>query len=327
MRTFCSPFPCGILRLAKASHGFSSQVDQGRQIRYDCRRKIGSVTGKRRRETFEPKQKQWVKQDEAAREKVENGRAAYRETMQGVSETVHPFNVTDDTLVDSAQTVKGLTEKARVFEDTARTHSIFEPKNVLKKFRNQFKDLSSCVDFWWLWVLESLTDSVLGEDKRDWLRSRLLPVVYWYQQMEKTQSSHYKKKYKQAWMRALAAFTAHPLTPTILSEEMEQWYAWASLLAGKFHRSSSAVSVRNGCLSQMYHLGRGLSAKRLNALTVRHNFGLKIRSGTTAAERLFGTQWRDLFEWLVEQMGELPLPRKARKRVVPNPLNLQLVPA
>ena len=77
----------------------------------------------------------------------------------------------------------------------------------------------------------------------------------------------------------------------------------------------------------MYHCGRGQSADRLKALTVIHNFGLKRADGTTAAERLFGTQFPDLSEWLAEQMGELPLPRKARKRTVPNPLNLQVVPA
>lgn len=95
----------------------------------------------------------------------------------------------------------------------------------------------------------------------------------------------------------------------------------------QFHRSSSAVEGRNGCLSQMYHNGRGLTKNRLKALTVIHNYGLRRHDRTTAAERLFGSSFPDLFDWLVSQMGELPMPRKARQRVARNPLKLEAVPA
>ena len=77
----------------------------------------------------------------------------------------------------------------------------------------------------------------------------------------------------------------------------------------------------------MYHNGRGLTEKRLRALTVIHNYGLKRVDGTTAAMRLFGQEFPDLFSWLVTEMGELPLPRKSRERIVHNPLFLQTVPA
>ena len=35
----------------------------------------------------------------------------------------------------------------------------------------------------------------------------------------------------------------------------------------------------------------------------------------------------ELFSWLLEQMGELPLVRKSRQRVIPNPSKLLNVPA
>ena len=95
----------------------------------------------------------------------------------------------------------------------------------------------------------------------------------------------------------------------------------------QYHRSSSAVEGRNGRLSQRYHSGRGLTESRLKALTVIHNYGLKRSDGTTAAERLFGKACPDLFGWLVNQMDEIPLPRKARQRVIRNPLKLVNVPA
>jgi hypothetical protein len=49
----------------------------------------------------------------------------------------------------------------------------------------------------------------------------------------------------------------------------------------------------------MYHNGRGLTKKRLAALTVVHNYGLKRADGTTAEERLFGSPFPDVFEWLI----------------------------
>ncbi|MCP5101154.1 MAG: hypothetical protein GY943_36875 [Chloroflexi bacterium] len=97
-------------------------------------------------------------------------------------------------------------------------------------------------------------------------------------------------------------------------------------MAQQFQRSSSAVEGRNGCLSQMYHNGRGLSEKRLKSLTVIHNYGLKRADGTTAATRLFDSEFPDLFSWLLDKMDELPLPRKSRERVVSNPLTLSSVP-
>jgi hypothetical protein len=107
---------------------------------------------------------------------------------------------------------------------------------------------------------------------------------------------------------------------------MEQWVEWSQWMVRQFHRSSSAVEGRNGCLSQMYHNGRGLTKNRLKALTVIHNYGTQRHDGTTAAMRLFNIELPNLFSWLLDEMGALPLPREARGRVVSNPMKLLSVP-
>jgi len=48
---------------------------------------------------------------------------------------------------------------------------------------------------------------------------------------------------------------------------------------------------------------------------------------TNVAERLFERDFPDLFEWIVNQMGELPLAKMGRKSSSDNLLNLQSVPA
>ena len=107
----------------------------------------------------------------------------------------------------------------------------------------------------------------------------------------------------------------------------EQWQHWAIWMVSKFQRCSSAVEGRNGYLSQVHHNRRGLSPKRLKVSTVIHNFVLKRTDGTTAAERLFGRQFPDLFEYLVEHIGELPQPRKSRKSSQPQTFTLPTVPS
>ena len=44
-----------------------------------------------------------------------------------------------------------------------------------------------------------------------------------------------------------------------------------------------------------------------------HNFDLRRTDSSTAAQRFFGRTFPELFPWLMEQMGDLPSPRKPRK--------------
>jgi hypothetical protein len=50
-------------------------------------------------------------------------------------------------------------------------------------------------------------------------------------------------------------------------------------------------------------------------------------NGTIADERLFARDFPDLFEWIVNQMGELPLARMFGNLYSNNLLNLPNVPA
>jgi len=70
---------------------------------------------------------------------------------------------------------------------------------------------------------------------------------------------------------------------------------------------------RNGYLSQLYHARRGFSKQSLKVLTIIHNFDLKRQDGSTAAQRLFGYQFPDPFEWVLTQVGDLPMPRRSAK--------------
>ena len=97
-------------------------------------------------------------------------------------------------------------------------------------------------------------------------------------------------------------------------EQREEVERVGKELVGLFARSSSCVEGRNGRLSLFHHGQTRLSASRLAALTVVHNYLSERGDGTTAAERFFGQKPADAFSWLLERMPDLPRPAAKRPR-------------
>lgn len=133
--------------------------------------------------------------------------------------------------------------------------------------------------------------------------------------------------YRGAWEKAVKAFDEDAFTKNLSPDTLQYWLAWCEEKVTHFQRTSSAVEGRNGCLSQIYHNRRGLTEARLQALTVIHNYGTFRPDGSTPASRLYEQAFPDLFEWLLREMGPLPLPRKSRAKKKANPLIYKKCPS
>ena len=120
---------------------------------------------------------------------------------------------------------------------------------------------------------------------------------------------------------------AADLTLSLKEEELRCWIQWGRRMGANYQRTSSAVEGRNGYLAQRHHVSRGLSAQALKVLTILHNFDLQRPDGTTAAQRLFGHPFPDLFESVLSTFTELPMPRRSSLSQQPNPWHSQPVPA
>lgn len=271
-------------------------------------------------------QEQGIRQCQEKLRAIEAGKQAYHQAQRSVSAAVHAFSVADNTSQTSAQVETHLEEQAQRFEKIAQEQSVTDNQDTAGKFRRQLKDVASRVDAWWLWTKESL-DRGLKAELSAWLLYILLPVFYWHHQLQKTQNPDMKTLYQTAWRKAQAAYATHPVTQTMSQQDLEHWRSWAEWASGNFHRASSAVEGRNGCLAQSYGEGRGLTNRRLAALTTIHNYDTRRLDGSTPAERLYGEQFPNLFEWLLGQREALPLPRQARPRTAPNPLDFKPVAA
>jgi len=74
----------------------------------------------------------------------------------------------------------------------------------------------------------------------------LLPVVYWHQQLHKTQNGPSMENYRKAWTQANYTLQAQPFTAMLSDSEIQPWLTWAEGMVRQFHRSPSAVEGRNG---------------------------------------------------------------------------------
>ncbi len=241
--------------------------------------------------------------------RIEEGLSKYHKILRRLSLLIHPFHIIDSCKMNSPVVLALLLNILKDAEELRDAFDISNKKDHLKKFKNQIKDMAALIDTWWLWVDECLKDQddAMDDEFKSWLKDYLLPKIYWETQAAKTKDPDLKEEYLYASNKAHEKYENHPLTPEF--EKKEEMMVWAKWMVSNFQRTSSAVEGRNGWLSQMHHNGRGLSPKRLKALTVLHNYYLKRIDGTTAAERAFRQKFPDPLEWVVSRMGDLPLPR------------------
>ena len=85
------------------------------------------------------------------------------------------------------------------------------------------------------------------------------------------------------------------------------------ICADLFQRSNSCVEGRNGQLSLKHHALHRFTLRKLQTLTVLHNYLIRRPDGTTAAERVHGTASRDLFGWLLDRLSIPARPRTRRR--------------
>ena len=244
---------------------------------------------------------------------IEKGISAYHDILHQLSILMHPFDIKDSAKMTSAMVAVLLYEIEQKAQNLKEKHNISNKKDHLKKFKKQIEEMASLIDTWWLWVDEYLLDEATDENLNVWIKQYLLPFLYWQKQASKTKAAELREAYQYAADKAQAALDNHPLTMIFIANE--EIVSWAKWMISNFQRTSSAVEGRNGWLSQMHHNGRGILPDRLKAQTVFHNYYIQRDDGTTAAERLFRKKFTNPLEWVIERMGDLPLPRQSNKKL------------
>jgi hypothetical protein len=139
--------------------------------------------------------------------------------------------------------------------------------------------------------------------------------MYWHEQLRRTRHAGHKAQIALVLQAVEETCERHPCTRRLKPDVLAGWKAWAAEHAKAFQRASSALEGRNGSLSQMQHNHRGLPARRYQGWTALHNFDCRAADGTTPASRFFRRSFPDLFERVLSQIDELPMPRRRRQAI------------
>jgi hypothetical protein len=241
--------------------------------------------------------------------------SAWRQHLSNVSRILHPWRLADSIRQTSKEVEEQLRAELEAIETLLATNGLPMKKATLDKVRKQLAGISALVDLWWQTVRQDLTQLAMTPRWTQWAEDVLLPLMYWQEQLRRTRHRGQKAQVALVLQAVEEAFERHACTRQLKPEVLAGWKAWAAEHAKAFQRASSAVEGRNGYLSQMQHNHRGLPTRRYQVWTVLHNFDCRAADGTTPAARFFRRSFPDLFERVLSQIDELPMPRQRRQAI------------
>lgn len=240
---------------------------------------------------------------------------AWRQRLSNVSRILHPWRLADSSRQTSKEVEEQLGAELEAIEALLEVNGLPMKQNTLDKVRKQLAGISALVDFWWQTMHQDLAQMVMTPQWTQWADELLLPLMYWQEQLRRTRCPGQKAQIALVLQAVEEAFEQHPCTRQLKPALLAGWKAWAAEHARAFQRASSAVEGRNGSLSQMQHNHRGLPTRRYQVWTVLHNFDCRAADGTTPASRFFRRSFPDLFESVLSQLDELPMPRQRRQAI------------
>jgi Family of unknown function (DUF6399)/IclR helix-turn-helix domain len=241
--------------------------------------------------------------------------SAWRQHLSNLSRLLHPWRLADSTRQTSKQVEEQLRAELKATETWLETNGLPMKKDTLAKVRKQLAGISALVDFWWQTVRQDMAQMAMTPRWTTWVEDALLPLMYWQEKLRRTRCRVQKAQIALVLQAVEDAFARHTCTRQLQPELLASWKAWASDHARAFQRASSAVEGRNGYLSQMQHNHRGLPTRRYPVWTTLHNFDCRAKDGTTPASRFFRRSFPDLFESVLSQIDELPMPRQRRQAI------------
>lgn len=233
------------------------------------------------------------------------------EARHGLSHDYHPINVETVQAVSADEVGGWLSGHFDRLEQLAREAGLSpQVHEKLAKARRVLPAMRSTIAFFWATVTARLVAWQLSATVTTWLREELIPGLYLERAAEKVSTS----VERQRWRTRAAEILARARAPdgvwgTLSGTERADLESKARQCANLFQRSSSCVEGRNGQLSLRHHGLHRLTARKLGALRVLHNFLVERPDRTTAAERFFGASPQPLFPWL---LARLPLPERPR---------------
>jgi len=245
----------------------------------------------------------------AALAEAEAHRQARQDAVRGLSSAYHPFDLRSGSAQSTAAVESLLREHFDALDGLVAAAELPQrSRKLLAKSHRRLPQMVATVRFFWSRVTARVALEKWSLCKQLVFFSHLLPAAYLCRVARQAPSAEARHDLEGRARALVAPLVSDAERDVAALVEVE---ALAVECAGWFQRSSSCVEGRNGELALSEHARRGLSEKRLRALTVVANYAVYDETGTTAAQRFFGQAHADLFQWLFDHM---PLPRRPKQK-------------
>jgi hypothetical protein len=248
--------------------------------------------------------------EDEARQALESAAACQERAQNAVrqiGEVYHPVNLETGVLNKPEEVAEALEQ---CFSDitAAATEASLSERCVskIKKAKKVVTGLVATIVFVLLTIQAKVGNLCLRPEVEKAVFENLIPAAYIQLAAKKARCAEDRARLNRKAEELLAPLSApdglltrlEPAERGVIERVVDE-------CAGLFQRSSSCVEGRNGQLSLRHHGFHRLSIGKLAALTAVHNFWLKRKDGTCAAERFFGVKPRDMFEYLLSRV-DLP---------------------
>ena len=234
---------------------------------------------------------------------------------QGLGRDYHPIDLVTGQPLSAEEVGRRLQGHFDTLDQVAAEAGLSaQACDKLAKARRVLGAMQATVAFFWTMIAARLAAWGYDAAVQQWLRQELIPAYYLRRVAQKAGTAQERQR-----LRALAAeVLARARSPdgpwgTFSLELQAELESRARQCADFFQRSSSCVEGRNGQLSLRHHALHHLTARKLQALTVLHNYAVQRADGSTAASRFYGAKPRDLFAWLLQRLSLPARPRAARR--------------
>ena len=246
----------------------------------------------------------------ACQARQERARAA----RQGLGRDYHPIDLVTGQPLSAEEVARRLQGHFDTLDQVAAEADLSAQACAkLAKARRVLSAMQATVAFFWAMIAARLAAWGYDPAVQQWLRQELIPAYYLRRVAQKAGTAQERQRLRTLAAEVLARARS-PDGPwgAFRPELQAELESRARQCADLFQRSSSCVEGRNGQLSLRHHALHRLTARKLQALTVLHNYAVQREDGSTAASRFYGAPPRDLFDWLLPRLSLPARPRAVR---------------
>ena len=311
------------------SVGLAGQVRQAEQKVEDAAATVARVTeqahawaehahGPGRPPNFEQRAVEAAATLHAAQQELAAARARQERAQQairGIGQAYHPVDLQTGAPRSPAQVTATLEQHFATITTVAEDAALPERcQQGIRKARRLLPLFTSTLAFFHAEVRTRIGNLGLRPEVTEVVEQHLVPAAYLERAAAKARPADARPPLRDLAhrLRELPLVTA--TLAALEAEQRTRVERVAAECADLFQRSSSCVEGRNGQLSLQHHGLHRISASRLQALTVVHNFFLRRPDGTTAAERFFGAKPENLFHQLLRRLPMPARPAASRAR-------------